>query len=59
MLKRFKKFIEITLSHFIAEKYILINARNRKKSSKYIQIIVRYIKFVNIDNVENQLIFIY
>ena len=59
MLKRFKESIEIILIYFIIEKYILINARNKKEFLNYIQIIIRYIKFTNINNIENQFIFIY
>ena len=33
LLKRFKKFIEIIFAYFIAKKYILIDVRNKKKSS--------------------------
>ena len=51
--------MKITFIHFIAKKYILINARNQRESFEYVQIIVHYIKFININNVENQLIFVY
>ena len=59
LLRRFKEFIEITFAHFIAKKYIFADARNRRESFEYIQAIIYYVKFINIDNVENQLIFIY
>ena len=47
------------LHHFIFEKYTLHDVKTRRKLIIYIQIILYHIKSINIDNVKNQLTFIY
>ena len=53
ILKKFKEFIEITFHKLIFEKYIIHDIKTRRKSAGYVQTILRYIKTINIDNVEN------
>ena len=56
---QFKNSAAVILISFTFIKYTMTDAQNHWKSSIYIQIILHYVKLVNIKSVENQLIFIY
>ena len=55
----FKKSAAVTLISLTSIKYTMTDAQNHWESSVYVQIILCHVKSVNIESVENQLIFIY
>ena len=57
MLSRFKKLFDITFSHFTFEKYSFVDARIKCESIDYVQAIIKHAKFINIDDILNQLTF--
>lgn len=57
--RRFKESTGVALHNLTSEKYSLHDARTRREPAAYVQAILRHAKSANIDNVENQLTFVY
>ena len=49
----------VALFNLTITKYIMVNAQSHCESAVYVQSILQHTKSVNIDSVENQLIFAY
>ena len=56
---RFKASFNITFEAFIRKKYILCDAVNHRKPREYAQCIIRLIKNVGLNSLQNQLNIIY
>ena len=50
---RFKKTIEVALIKLTSEKYIVHDARIRRELAFYVQIVVKHVKSVDIDDIKN------
>ncbi len=58
-MKRFKKFVNVTMTFLVKEKYIMKNARRRKKSRKYAEAILRAVKSADLTSEISQIFLIY
>ena len=57
--KKFRSIHSNVLNNLLKKKYKIFNARNHRKSSKYMLNIMSHVKNVNFYDVFNQLIFVY
>ena len=51
LITKFKNFSGVVLIKFIAKKYIVKNAKNRRKFFVYVQIIIRHVRIVSIKKI--------
>ena len=58
-IKRFKSNHFIVIDFFIVERYTIIDVRNERDSSKYVQQIINNVKNVNFFDAQQQLIWIW
>jgi hypothetical protein len=59
LLKRFKKSVSVVMISLMKEKYIMKNARRRRKSRKYAEVILRSTKSTDLTSKINQIFLIY
>ncbi len=59
LFKRFKKFVNVIMTFLIKKKYTMKNARRRKKSREYAEVILRAAKSANLTSKIYQVFLIY
>jgi hypothetical protein len=59
LIKRFKKSVNVTMTSLVKEKYTLKDARRKRKSRKYAEVILRATKFAELISKISQIFLIY